>query len=83
VFEENPDDPGAAHYLIHASDAPQLAQVGSPAARRYAQIAPAAPHAPHMPSHIFARLGCDKKTSNRTCHHWRPFLVASSLHRIG
>jgi tetratricopeptide (TPR) repeat protein len=28
-----------------------------PAARRYAQIAPAAPHALHMPSHIFARVG--------------------------
>ena len=57
VFSENPNDPGAAHYLIHASDSPQLAQLGLPAARRYAQIAPAAPHALHMPSHIFARLG--------------------------
>src|SRR6185369_9573770 len=57
VFKENPNDPGAAHYLIHASDAPQLAQLGLLAARRYAQIAPAAPHALHMPSHIFARLG--------------------------
>ena len=57
VFSENPNDPGAAHYLIHASDAPQLAQLGLPAARRYGQIAPAAPHALHMPSHIFARLG--------------------------
>jgi tetratricopeptide (TPR) repeat protein len=57
VFKENPNDPGAAHYLIHACDAPQLAQLGLPAARRYAQIAPAAPHALHMPSHIFARLG--------------------------
>jgi tetratricopeptide (TPR) repeat protein len=57
VFKENPNDPDAAHYLIHASDAPQLAQMGLLAARRYAQIAPAAPHALHMPSHIFARLG--------------------------
>ena len=57
VFEQDPDDPGAAHYLIHASDAPKLATLGLPAARRYAQIAPASPHALHMPSHIFARLG--------------------------
>jgi tetratricopeptide (TPR) repeat protein len=57
VFEANPNDPGAAHYLIHAADAPQLAQLGLTAARRYAQIAPGAPHALHMPSHIFARLG--------------------------
>src|SRR4029078_13178590 len=33
------------------------AEQGLPAARRYAQIAPAAPHALHMPSHIFARVG--------------------------
>ena len=46
-----------AHYLIHAYDEPQLAQLGLPAARRYAQIAPAASHALHMPSHIFARVG--------------------------
>jgi len=57
VFQTNPNHPGVAHYLIHASDAPQLAPLGLDAARRYALIAPAAPHALHMPSHIFARLG--------------------------
>jgi tetratricopeptide (TPR) repeat protein len=51
------DHPGVAHYLIHSYDTPSLAQLGIPAARRYAQIAPAAPHALHMPSHIFARVG--------------------------
>jgi tetratricopeptide (TPR) repeat protein len=34
-----------------------MASEALPAARRYAQIAPASPHAIHMPSHIFARLG--------------------------
>ena len=34
-----------------------MAELGLPAARCYAKIAPAAPHALHMPSHIFARLG--------------------------
>ena len=57
LFTVEPDHPGVAHYLIHSYDKPQLAQLGLPAARRYAQIAPAAPHALHMPSHIFARLG--------------------------
>jgi tetratricopeptide (TPR) repeat protein len=57
IFEQEPDHPGVAHYLIHAADNPHLAQVGLPAARRYAEIAPASPHAVHMPSHIFARLG--------------------------
>ena len=57
LFAIEPDHPGVAHYLIHAYDKPQLAQLGIPAARRYAQVAPAAPHALHMPSHIFARVG--------------------------
>ena len=57
VFEQQPDHPGAAHYLIHACDNPQFAQEGLAAARKYAAIAPASPHALHMPSHIFARLG--------------------------
>src|SRR6266853_4504865 len=57
LFAVEPNHPGVVHYLIHSYDKPQLAQLGLPAARRYAQIAPAAPHALHMPSHIFARLG--------------------------
>src|ERR1700734_4248183 len=57
LFATEPDHPGVAHYLIHSYDKPQLAQLGLPAARRYAQIAPSAPHALHMPSHIFARGG--------------------------
>ncbi len=57
LFAIEPDHPGVAHYLIHSYDKPQLAELGIPAARRYAEIAPAAPHALHMPSHIFARVG--------------------------
>src|ERR1700690_556626 len=57
LFKEEPDHPGVAHFLIHSYDKPQLAELGLPAARSYAKIAPAAPHALHMPSHIFARLG--------------------------
>ena len=57
LFDQEPDHPGLAHYLIHSCDKPQLASLGLDAARRYAQIAPSSPHAVHMPSHIFARLG--------------------------
>jgi tetratricopeptide (TPR) repeat protein len=57
LFATEPDHPGVAHYLIHTYDTPEMAELGIPAARRYAQIAPAAPHALHMPSHIFARVG--------------------------
>jgi hypothetical protein len=57
LFDEHPDHPGLAHYLIHAYDAPRLADRGTKAAFAYADIAPDAPHALHMPSHIFTRLG--------------------------
>jgi hypothetical protein len=57
LFAEEPSHPGVAHYLIHTYDKPEMAQLGLPAARKYAELAPAAPHALHMPAHIFARLG--------------------------
>jgi hypothetical protein len=57
IFAEQPDHPGAAHYIIHSFDNPGLAKDALLAARSYARIAPAVPHALHMPSHIFTRLG--------------------------
>jgi tetratricopeptide (TPR) repeat protein len=57
MFEQHPDNPGLAHYLIHATDTPELAPEGLAAARSYAKIAPDSSHALHMPSHIFTRLG--------------------------
>lgn len=57
VLARNPEHPGAAHYVIHAFDDAAHARLALPAARRYAQIAPAAFHARHMPSHIFVNLG--------------------------
>lgn len=57
VLDAVPNHPGVAHYIIHASDNPELASLGLAAARSYARIASAVPHALHMPSHIFIRLG--------------------------
>jgi tetratricopeptide (TPR) repeat protein len=57
LFDEQPDHPGIAHYIIHACDNPAMANMGLAAARKYASIAPSSAHAVHMPSHIFARLG--------------------------
>lgn len=57
VFDEQPNHPGAAHYLIHSYDSAPLADLGLPAAICYTDIAPAVPHALHMPSHIFTRVG--------------------------
>jgi predicted Zn-dependent protease len=57
MWEQLPDHPGIAHFIIHSYDYPELADKALTAARRYAAIAPSAPHALHMPGHIFTRLG--------------------------
>ena len=57
LFQQQPDHPGLAHYIIHSCDSPEMAPQALDAARRYAEIAPSSAHAVHMPSHIFARLG--------------------------
>ncbi len=57
LFQQQPNHPGLAHYIIHVSDFPGLADGALDAARRYAKIAPDSAHALHMPSHIFTRLG--------------------------
>lgn len=66
LLQQHPNHPGVAHYMIHATDRPELAAEGLEAARRYAVIAPDSAHALHMPSHIFVRLGLwqDSITSN-------------------
>ena len=62
LFHQQPEHPGAAHYLIHAADRAELASLGLGAARAYADIAPDSSHALHMPSHI-VRLGMWEETS--------------------
>ncbi len=62
VSKDEPQHPGAIHYIIHSSDYPELAALGLDAARTYAKAAPAVPHALHMPSHIFILLGLWQET---------------------
>ncbi len=62
LFKQMPEHPGLAHYIIHAYDAPPLADRALVAARRYASLAPAVPHALHMPSHTFTRVGSWKES---------------------
>jgi tetratricopeptide (TPR) repeat protein len=57
VFDQNPNHPGAAHYIIHSFDDPIHAPLGLNAARAYSSIAPNAAHAQHMTTHIFVALG--------------------------
>lgn len=57
IIDENPNHPGALHYLIHSYDDPGHATLALDAAHAYSQVAPDAEHALHMPSHIFVALG--------------------------
>ena len=57
ILKENPTHPGALHYMIHANDDPEYAQIAINAANEYAKVAPDAAHALHMPSHIYVALG--------------------------
>lgn len=57
VFSENPQHPGAAHYLIHGVDDPEHAVLGLQAARALSKMAPDAGHSQHMTSHIFVAVG--------------------------
>jgi Tetratricopeptide repeat len=84
LFEEQPDHPGIAHYIIHACDNPSMADLGLAAARKYAAIAPSSPHAVHMPSHIFARLGLwqDDINSNLAAIAVADKMAAMHLHEM-
>lgn len=57
ILKENPNHPGALHYLIHSYDDPGHAHLAKQAADSYAEVAPDAAHALHMPSHIYVALG--------------------------
>ena len=57
IIKENPNHPGALHYLIHSFDDPVHAHLAKKAADSYSKVAPDAAHALHMPSHIYVALG--------------------------
>lgn len=57
ILAENPNHPGALHYLIHSYDDLDHAPQALKAAFSYAEVAPDASHALHMPSHIYVALG--------------------------
>lgn len=63
VLDEDPEHPGALHYLIHAYDDPDHAELALPAARAYSEIVSAASHALHMPTHIYFALGLWEEAS--------------------
>jgi tetratricopeptide (TPR) repeat protein len=57
VYRQNPDHPGAMHYLVHANDVPGRERELLDITQKYEEMAPRNPHALHMPTHIYTRLG--------------------------
>ncbi len=70
ILKENPQHPGALHYLIHSFDDPEHAHLAKSAADNYAKVAPDAAHALHMPSHIYAALGNWNAVVNSNIASW-------------
>jgi tetratricopeptide (TPR) repeat protein len=57
LLRENPNHPGAMHYIIHADDIPGRELDDIDIVHQYELLAPDNPHALHMPTHIYTRLG--------------------------
>ena len=57
IYKQNPEHPGAMHYLVHANDVPGRERDELEIIRKYEAVAPDNPHALHMPTHIYTRLG--------------------------
>jgi tetratricopeptide (TPR) repeat protein len=57
IYKDNPDHPGAMHYIVHADDVPGREREQLAIVRKYAKAAPRNAHALHMPTHIYTRLG--------------------------
>lgn len=57
IYKQNPNHPGAMHYLVHANDVPGREGELMEITRKYDRVAPDNPHALHMPTHIYTRVG--------------------------
>jgi len=75
VIKENPNHPGALHYLIHSYDDPQNAHKALDAANSYSKVAPDAGHALHMPSHIYVALGMWDEVIQSNIASWEASLA--------
>ena len=57
VLAQDPDHPGAMHYLVHANDVPGREKESPEVTHGYEAVAPDNPHALHMPTHVYTRQG--------------------------
>lgn len=83
IIEENPNHPGALHYLIHSYDDPKHAHLALNAADSYAKVAPDASHALHMPSHIYVAMGMWDKVISSNKNSYQASLKRMERKQLG
>lgn len=82
ILQENPNHPGALHYLIHSYDDPDHAHLALDAANNYSKVAPDAGHALHMPSHIYIALGMWDEVINSNIASWEASVTRKNLKNL-
>lgn len=83
IMLENPNHPGALHYMIHSYDDPDHAHLAKEAADSYSQVAPDAAHALHMPSHIYVALGDWDNVVRSNIASWNASLKRKERKELG
>ena len=71
IIQDNPQHPGALHYLIHSYDDPGHAPLALNAANSYSKVAADAAHALHMPSHIYVAVGMWNEVVQSNIASWK------------
>lgn len=71
VLKQEPNNPAANHFYIHAVEASQAPERAIPSADRLTTLVPGAGHLVHMPGHIYWRVGLyqDVITTNEHAIH--------------
>jgi hypothetical protein len=64
VLKRSPNDTGAAHFYIHATEIAGRPALAEPYANRLAGLAPKASHLVHMPSHTYYWVGRYQDAAN-------------------
>lgn len=83
ILKENPNHPGALHYLIHSYDDPEHATLALDAANMYSKVAPDASHALHMPSHIYVAMGMWKDVISSNINSYQASLNRMKAKNLG
>ncbi len=83
MFDDMPDHPGLAHYIIHSYDYPDLAARAVHAADRYLEIASTMPHALHMSGHIYTQLGMWERSIHANSLSADEAVKRAAMHDLG